>query len=80
MYSVKRFACYDEEIWYFNKKENTINKTIECFNQWLEDEYDGDIQEWEACTGWDYEEEIKAIKMGWVDFDFLEMKEIEIED
>ena len=80
MYLVKRFAYYDEETWYFNKKENAINKTIECFNTWIEDEYGGDIQEWEACTGWNYKEVINFIKVGWTKFDFLEMKKIETED
>ena len=39
MYLVKRadyYPYYNEETWYFNKKNNAINKTIECFNNWIE--------------------------------------------
>lgn len=67
--------------WYFNKKENAINKTIECFNSWIEEEYDGDIKKWEEDTDWNYEEEIAAIKTNpYYYSDVLEMQEIKTED
>lgn len=83
MYLVKRaeyWPYYNDGVWYFNKEENAINKTIECFNDWIKKEYGGDIQKWEEETEWNYEEEIAAIKTGFYDFDFLEMKEIQTED
>ena len=82
MYLVKRadyYPYYNEETWYFNKKNNAINKTIECFNNWIEKEY-RNIQKWEEDTEWSYEEEITAIKTGFFDRGLLEVKEIETED
>ena len=84
MYLVKRdeyWPYWYKQAWYFNKTENAINKAIECFNDWIEEEYDGDIQKWEEETEWNYEEEIAAIKTGTYAFEgILKMEKIETED
>ena len=77
-----RVTCEFEDDYYYNKKENAVNRAIKIYNIELKDyakQYNnGNIEE--AKEDFDYNGEIEGIKTGNFSCDWVTIKEIDTED